>query len=168
MVEALEKAKKQGKARFIGFSSHDRRWIKFMIEYFPQIEVVLFPYTAKSKVAPEDSLFPAIKKCDIGVFGIKPFASNSLFKGSSAPNDSHAEEDDQRARMALRYILCNDAITAPIPGLISPHQVNNAAQAVKERRELDLAEAQELKKNMDRAWANLPAHYQWLKNWEYV
>ena len=21
---------------------------------------------------------------------------------------------------------------------------------------------------MDKAWANLPAHYQWLKNWEYV
>jgi aryl-alcohol dehydrogenase-like predicted oxidoreductase len=168
MVEALEKAKKQGKARFIGFSSHDRRWIKFMIEYFPQIEVVLFPYTAKSKIAPEDSLFPALKKCDIGAFGIKPFASNSLFKGSSAPNDPHAEEDDRLARLAIRYILCNDAITAPIPGLISPHQVDNMAKAVKERRKLDLAEAQELKKSMDEAWANLPANYQWLKNWEYV
>ena len=168
MVEALEKAKKQGKARFIGFSSHDRRWIKFMIEYFPQIEVVLFPYTAKSKIAPEDSLFPALKKCDIGAFGIKPFASNSLFKGSSAPNDSHAEEDDRLARLAIRYILCNDAITAPIPGLISPHQVDNMARAVKEHRKLDVAEAQELKKSMDEAWANLPANYQWLKDWEYV
>jgi aryl-alcohol dehydrogenase-like predicted oxidoreductase len=168
IAEALEKAKKQGKARFIGFSSHDRRWIKFMIEYFPQIEVVLFPYTAKSKVAPEDSLFPAIKKCDIGVFGIKPFASNSLFKGSSAPDDPNAEEDDRRARLAIRYILCNDAITAPIPGLISTHQVDNMAKAVKERRQLDLAEVQQLKKSMEQAWANLPAHYQWLKNWEYV
>jgi len=168
MVEALEKAKKQGKARFIGFSSHDRRWIKFMIEYFPQIEVVLFPYTAKSKVAPEDSLFPALKKCDIGAFGIKPFASNSLFKGSSAPDDPQAEEDDRRARLAIRYILCNPAITAPIPGLISPHQVDNMARAVKEHRKLDVAEAQELKKSMDEAWANLPANYQWLKDWEYV
>lgn len=168
IVEALEKAKKQGKARFIGFSSHDRRWIKFMIEYFPQIEVVLFPYTAKSKVAPEDSLFPTLKKCDIGVFGIKPFASNSLFKGSSAPDDPNAEEDDRRARLAIRYILCNDVITSPIPGLISLHQVNNMAKAVTERRQLDLAEAKHLKECMDQAWANLPANYQWLKNWEYV
>jgi len=168
MVEALEKAKKQGKARFIGFSSHDRRWIKFMIEYFPQIEVVLFPYTAKSKVAPEDSLFPALKKCDIGAFGIKPFASNSLFKGSSAPDDPRAEEDDRRARLAIRYILCNPAITAPIPGLISPHQVDNMAKAVKEHRKLDVAAAQARKKSMDEAWANLPANYQWLKDWEYV
>ena len=168
LVEALEKAKKQGKARFIGISSHDMPWHKMMIEYFPQLEVILFPYTAKSKIAPKDSLFDAVKKCDVGVFGIKPFASNSLFKGSSAPNDPHAEEDDRLARLAIRYILCNDAITAPIPGLISPHQVDNMARAIKEHRKLNVAEAGELKKNMDEAWANLPANYQWLKDWEYV
>jgi aryl-alcohol dehydrogenase-like predicted oxidoreductase len=167
IVEALEKAKKQGKARFIGFSSHDRRWIKFMIEYFPQIEVVLFPYTAKSKAMPTDSVFDALKTCDVGAFGIKPFASNSLFKGSSAPDDPNAEEDDRRARLALRYILCNLRIV-PIPGLISIHQVDNVAKAVKERRELDVAEAGELRQLMDQTWARLPANYQWLKSWEYV
>jgi len=168
LVAALEKAKKQGKARFIGISSHDRRWLKMMIEYFPQIEVILFPYTARSKVAPKESLFDAVKKRDVGVFGIKPFASNSLFKGSSAPNDPHAEEDDRRARLAIRYILCNPAITAPIPGLISIPQVENMAKAVRERRELDLTEKAELKRATDEMWANLPAGYQWLKDWEYV
>ena len=59
IVDALETAKKQGKARFGGFSSHDRRWIKFMIEYFPQIDVVCFPFTTMTKAAPKDSLFPA-------------------------------------------------------------------------------------------------------------
>ena len=167
IVEALETAKKQGKARFIGFSSHDRRWIKFMIEYFPQIDVVLFPYTAKSKAMPTDSVFDALKKCDVGAFGIKPFASNSLFKGSSSPGDPNAEEDDRRARLALRHILCNPRII-PIPGLISIHQVDNAAMAVKQRRELDVAEAQELRQLMDQTWANLPPNYQWLKSWEYV
>jgi aryl-alcohol dehydrogenase-like predicted oxidoreductase len=168
LVAALEKAKKQGKARFIGISSHDRRWHKMMIEYFPQIEVILFPYTARSKVAPKDSLFDAVKKLDIGVFGIKPFASNSLFKGSSAPGDPNAQEDDRRARLAIRHILCNPAITAPIPGLISPHQVDNMAKAVKERRQLDMGEKAELERAVDEMWARLPANYQWLKNWEYV
>lgn len=168
LVEALEKAKKQGKARFIGISSHDRPWLKMMIEYFPQIEVILFPYTAKSKIAPKESLFDAVKKCDVGVFGIKPFASNSLFKGSSAPGDPNAKEDDQRARLAIRYILCNPAITAPIPGLVSAHQVDNMARAVKERRELDMNERAELERSVDEMWARLPANYQWLKDWEYV
>jgi aryl-alcohol dehydrogenase-like predicted oxidoreductase len=167
MVEALEKAKKQGKARFIGFSTHDRRWIKFMVEYFPQIDVVVFPYTARSKAVPKGGLFDALKKCDVGAFGIKPFASNSLFKGSSAPNDPHAQEDDRRARLAIRYILCNPQIV-PIPGLVSTHQVDNVAKAVKERRELDGPEARELNNVMDETWANLPSSYQWLKHWEYV
>ncbi len=168
IVAALETAKKQGKARFIGISSHDRRWLKFMIEYFPQIEVIVTPYTAKSKVLPTDSLFDAVKTCDVGVFGIKPFASNSLFKGDSSPDNPNAEEDDRRARLAIRYILCNPAITAPIPGLISTHQVDNVARALTERRQLDRAEADELRKATDEMWAKLPPNYQWLKDWEYV
>jgi aryl-alcohol dehydrogenase-like predicted oxidoreductase len=164
---ALEKAKKQGKARFGGFSTHDRRWIKFMIEYFPQVDVVVFPYTAKTKTMPKHSVFNALAKCDVGAFGIKPFASASRFKGSSAPDDRYAGEDDRRARLAIRYILCNPYIV-PIPGLISPHQVDNVARAVTERRELDLAEANELKQAMDETWAKLPGSYQWLKDWEYV
>ncbi len=168
LVEALEKAKKQGKARHIGISSHDRQWHKMMIEQFPQLEVILFPYTSASKVAPKESLFDAAKKCDVGIFGIKPFASNSLFKGDSSPGSPHAEEDDRKARLALRYIMCNKAITAPIPGLISKHQVDNVARAVKERRELDAAEKAELEEDSQKMWANLPANYQWLKDWQYV
>lgn len=168
LVEALEKAKKQGKARFIGISSHDRQWHKMMIEYFPQLEVILFPYTAGSKVAPKDSLFDAAKKLDIGVFGIKPFASNSLFRGSSAPDDPNAEGDNRRARRAIRHILCNPAITAPIPGLISPAQVDNMAKAITERRTLDVGERAELEQAGEEMWARLPANYQWLKKWEYV
>ncbi|MHC4587227.1 MAG: hypothetical protein ACYS3N_22065, partial [Planctomycetota bacterium] len=79
-----------------------------------------------------------------------------------------AEEDDKLARMAIRYILCNTALTAPIPGMINPHQVDNMARAVKEHRHLDVAEAKELEEAMDEAWAKLPASYHWLKDWEYV
>ena len=197
MVKALEKAKKQGKARFIGISSHDRRWLKMMVEQFPEIEVILFPYTARSRVLTrrsvsnpasddreavgarldrdprwnwpdESSLFDLVQKRNVGTFGIKPFASNALFRGTGAPDDPHAEEDDRRARLAIRYILCNPAITAPIPGLINSRQVENVARAVRERRRLDVAEAEELDGIMDEAWAKLPQGYEWLKNWQYV
>jgi len=168
IVKALTQAKKQGKARHIGISSHDRPWLKMMIEQFPEIEVVLFPYTSMSKKAPQDSLFDAVIEQDVGVFGIKPFASNSLFLGDSSPSSPQAAEDDRRARLAIRYILCNPAITAPIPGLISQHQVDNMALAVKERRELDVQEKAELEVYSQQAWANLPPHYQWLKDWQYV
>ncbi len=169
MMKALETARKQGKARFTGFSSHDRPHIKWMIETYPEaVDVIVTPYTAKSKVRPKDSLFDTLKQYKVGSFGIKPFASNSLFKGDSSPGNPNAEEDDRLAREAIRYILATDAITAPIPGLISTAQVDNMVKAVKERRELDSAEAKELEKAMDEAWAKLPADYQWLKDWEYV
>lgn len=160
VVEALEKAKKQGKTRFVGISSHDRRWFKFMIEYFPQIEVILFPFTTMSKAAPKDSLFEALKKCDVGAFGIKPFAAASLFKGDP-------EEDNRRARLAIRYILYSNTVI-PIPGMNSVREVDIVAKAVMERRELDLEEKAELKNAANEMWTNLPPHYQWLRDWEYV
>jgi len=159
-VEALEKAKKQGKARFIGFSTHDRQWIKFMIEYFPQVDVVCFPFTTMSKAAPKDSVFEALKKCDVGAFGIKPFAAGSLFRDDR-------EENYKRARLAIRYILHSNTVI-PIPGLNSVQQVDNVAKAVMERRRLDVRETAELQNAAKQAWAKLPTHYQWLRNWEYV
>jgi aryl-alcohol dehydrogenase-like predicted oxidoreductase len=160
IVEALEKAKKAGKIRHGGFSSHDRRWIKFMVEYFPQVEVVCFPFTTMSKTAPTDSLFDALKKCDVGAFGIKPFGAGSLFQGAG-------EEDDRRARLAIRYILLTNTVV-PIPGMNEPRQVENVAKAVKERRELDVKEQAELQGVSRRMWANLPPKYEWLREWEYV
>lgn len=168
MMGALEKARKQGKARLTGFSSHDRKHIKWMIETYPDIvQVVVTPYTAKTKELPKDSVFETLKKYGVGMFGIKPFSGTGLFKGDSSPDSPTAEEDDKRARMAIRYILCNPAITAPIPGMINPHQVDNVARAAIEGP-LTEAEAKELETIMDEAWANLPANCQWLKNWEYV
>ncbi len=169
-VKALDWAKKTGRARFVGFSSHDRPHLKQIIEkYSDHIEVILTPYTAKTKVVEDEAgLWATLKKYDVGWFGIKPFASNSVFKGDGSPDSPFAEQDSRTARLSIRYILCNPAITAPMPGLISVQQVDNVALAVKERRQLDVQEKAELDQTMERAWASLPANYQWLKDWEYV
>jgi aryl-alcohol dehydrogenase-like predicted oxidoreductase len=165
----LEKAQKQGKARFTGISTHNRPWLKSVIETYPkQMQVACTPYTASSKELPGDSVFTAVRKFDVGVFGIKPFADNALFKGDSSLESPTREEDSRRARLALRYILGNPSITAPIPGLINIEQVNNAAAAVNERRELDDKERAELEIATTEMWANLRPGYGWLRNWEYV
>jgi predicted aldo/keto reductase-like oxidoreductase len=169
MMKALRSAKKSGKVRFTGFSSHDRPHIKWMLDTYPDvIDAFCTPYTAKTKELPTDSVFEAVRKNKVGMFGIKPFAGTSLFKGTSALDDPNAKEDDENARLTIRYILNNAALTAPIPGMINPHQVENVAAAVAERRKLDVAEAQKLERVMDEAWARLPEDYQWLKDFEYV
>jgi predicted aldo/keto reductase-like oxidoreductase len=170
VAEALDWAKKSGRSRFIGVSSHDRPHLKKMLDKYPtQMEVVLTPYTAKTKVVEDkEGLWAAIKKADAGWLGIKPFASNSIFQGDSTPGNPHFEADNRLARLVLRAILCNPAITAPMAGMIDEGQVDNVALAVKERRELDREEKAEVDRVMDRAMANLPAGYEWLKNWQYV
>jgi len=172
LVDALEKAKQQGKARFIGFATHDYRWIKMMVREFPQIDVVLFPYTSMSKRVrvyntERDTIFDVLKAHDIGAFGIKPFGATSLFKGNTFIDSPTAREDDRMARLTLRRILQNPDII-PIPGLSNVHQVDNVARAVMERRELDPKETAELETANRDMLARLPVHYQWLRDWEYV
>jgi len=169
-MKALEWAKKTGRARCTGISSHDRPHIKTMIEKYPdQLDVIVTPYTAKTEVVTdEDGLWAAIKKLDVGWFGIKPYVSGSVFKGNGLPGNPHWEEDNKIARLRIRNVLCNPAITAPIPGMIVPEQVDNVARAVKERRQLSAEEKAELDRAMRRAYAKLPYHYRWLKDWERV
>ena len=191
MCEALSWAKRTGRARFTGISSHHRPHIKKWIEQAPDVfDVIVTPYTAKTRMAGtkvemteegraanvtkveggawEDSLWYAMKKADVAWFGIKPFASGSLFKGNSTPGNPNEEEDNKLARLVIRAILTNPVITAPIPGMITPAQVDNVAKAVLQRRALDVKEQATLDAATDRAFANLPYHYRWLNDWNVV
>ena len=107
-------------------------------------------------------------KEELKTLGIKPFGSNTLFNGDGSLTSPFAVEDARLARMAIRYILQNPAITAPIPGMINTAQVDNVVRAVQEHRKLDTKETAQLREANQRMWASLPEHYQWLKGWEYV
>lgn len=168
VMAALEWAKQTGKARFTGVSTHHRPWIAEAVATYPQLEVVVTPYSAGSKEKPVGSMFDAVRKYDVGMIGIKPFASGSIFKSGGKPDSQTKQEDDERARLALRYVLCCDALSCAIPGLITIDQVKNAAAAVKERRQLDLAEVERFDELVREMWANLPPNYHWLRNWEWV
>jgi len=168
VMAALEWGKKAGKARFTGISTHHRPWIADAIAKYPQIEVVVTPYAAGSKEKPAGSMFDALRKHDVGMIGIKPFASGNLFASRGTPDSATRREDDERARMALRYVLCCEVLSATIPGLITVEQVKNAAAAVRERRQFESAEAERYEKLAAGMWRQLPPDYQWLRRWEWV
>jgi len=168
IMAALEWGKKSGKARFTGISTHHRPWISEAVAKYPQLEVIVTPYSAGSKERPVGSMFDAFRKYDVGFIGIKPFASGTLFASQGEPDSATKAEDDERARMALRYVLCCDVLHASIPGLITVDQVKNAVAAVKERRRFDMAEAARHEELVADMWRNLPDGYQWLRDWEWV
>ena len=168
VVAALEWAKRTGRARFTGISTHHRPWIAEAVAKYPQLEVIVTPYAAGSKEKPVGSMFEAFRKYDVGFIGIKPFASGALFASQGVPDSPTKQEDDERARLALRYVLCCDVLAAAIPGLITVDQVKNAAAAVRERRQFDEVESQRHRAAIEAMWNRLPPNYQWLREWERV
>jgi aryl-alcohol dehydrogenase-like predicted oxidoreductase len=154
-IEGLGLAKKQGKARFTGVSSHDRAWLRRMAAQYPQqIEVVLFPFTAGSSLCREASLLDTLQANDTGALAIKPFAGGGLFQ---TPGDW-----DLRARLAVRYILAHSAITATVAGYASAAQLENAAASG--LAPLDSAEQALLDRETAGMWAEIP----WLRAWQQV
>jgi aryl-alcohol dehydrogenase-like predicted oxidoreductase len=192
-VETFEKARPQGKVRWLGMSSHNREFISHVIDKFPAYSMVIFPYTAKSKAKPADiksldpkevsesgvglglgdtraSIFEAVKRADVGVVTIKPFGGGSLFRTQikfGATDTS--EEDYERARLTLAYILCNGSITATVPGMTTVKEAENNVRASAERHALlDQRGIWKLCEATNEMWDNLPEGYRWLHEWEWV
>ncbi|MCL4195464.1 MAG: aldo/keto reductase [Thermoguttaceae bacterium] len=168
IVAALEWGKKTGKARATGVSTHHRPWIAEAVAKYPALEVIITPYSAGTKERPQGSMFEALRKYDVGLIGIKPFAGGTAFQSRGVPDSPTKREDDQRARLCLRYAIACDTLTATIPGLITVDQVKNAAAAVRERRDFDLAETERFEALARQTWADLPDDYRWLRNWQWV
>jgi len=194
MTETFHKLRDAGKARHLGVSSHNRRWLQHVVEHFPEFELVIFPCTAKTKEAGQaptkenvfesepavrngdlvQSIFEAAAQRNVGVITIKPFMAGSLFGGRQsrpdAPKDTGSKEQNELARLTLQCILnMNDAITAVIPGQSTVSEAKNAAMASATRRSAQSpAAAAWLRRVTDEQWACLPHEYAWLHQWEYI
>jgi len=157
---ALALAKRQGKARFTGVSSHDAGWLRMMMARYPeQIEVVLFPVPVGAKThasagEPTRQAEACATAHDTGVLGIKPFGGGALFRGDGC--------DGWRARLAIRAILAHP-LAATLPGCASVQQVTNAVAAVQEPRAFDPEERAELERSVAAMQARVPA---WLRSWQ--
>lgn len=153
-AEGLLLARRQGKARFTGVSSHDRHWLRGMVEQYPdEIQVVLFPFTAGSGMAAEGSLFETLRAHDAGALAIKPFAGGALF-GQEA-------NDGRLARLAIRHVLSHAAIAGAVCGFSSVAQLENAAGDLSR---LDCAERAELESAVASMWPRAS----WLRAWRHV
>ncbi len=188
-IEAFHVLKKAGKALHFGVSSHSRPWAQHVIEKYDDVEMFIFPCTAKTKrkdagptkdnveevamgYGPDNtSVFDALRRRDAGLITIKPFFGGSLFQSHGKVKlGVGSKEDNDLARLTLQCILnVSDAITCVIPGLSTIYEVENAVRASSLRRQaLCPADQQWLTKVTDERWAQLPLQYTWLHDWQVV
>jgi len=190
IIETFEKARKAGKVRFLGVSSHNRPWLQHIVQTFEQFDMVSFPVSAKTREKSRpptkdnieevnagygadttQSIFEAVRRKNIGVIAIKPFLGGKLFDTDAkfpvtGPGDKTQHD---LARPTLQCIRANQAVTATVPGLTTLYELENAVRA-SYMRSLGptAAETAWLNEFTEERWAQLPEEYEWLRDWQLV
>jgi len=192
LIETFQKLRKEGKVRHLGMSCHNRLWLEHVLSKYPEFEMIIFPCSSKTKAkggspvagnvvevnpgygsGQEQSIFETVIKQDVGIVTIKPYFGGSLFESCGKVKfpvmGVGSKSENDLARLTLQCILTNPAITATVPGLSTPYEVENAARASYTRQlGMSAADKQWLTEITDQQWANLPQEYEWLRDWEVV
>ena len=125
-LEALQKAKEQGKVRHIGITMHrdhkailraiaDDVWETIMLAWNPLDEEGTGP------------IIPMAAERDLGVIIMKPLSGGALV---SPPGTEKVDGMDPVVAGTLRAIAANPNVTSVIPGMISVEQVEENFKAV--------------------------------------
>lgn len=166
VVEVFEKAKEQGKVRFLGVSAHNPKVFRRVLEAYPQFSVIIFPYLFLTEEFGGDSLLAVAKEKDVGVIGLKPFGAGTVFAQRPSQIEGRV---DERAHVLVREMLKEPRISAVIPGVNVPEQLEENVRGSYER---DLATTPEdlavVSQCADQLFANLTPEYRWLHEWRRV
>jgi len=166
VVRVFEKAQRQGKVRYLGISAHNPKVFRRVLAEYPQFSVIIFPYLFLTREFGGDSLLQLAQKNDVGVIGLKPFGAGTTF--GLRPKQIHGKIDT-RAHLLVKQMLAEKRISAVIPGVNIPEQLEENVKGSYLRDEpLDQQQQQALRECRRNYLANLTPEYQWLRQWERV
>jgi len=166
VVRVFDAAKKQGKVRCLGVSAHNPKVFRKVLNQYPQFSAIIFPYLFLTQEFGGDSLLKLAKEKDVGVIGLKPFGAGTTF--GLKPQQIKGRVDE-RAHLLVKEMLQESRLSAVIPGVNIPEQLD---ENVKGSYERDKPPTPEDKKALlqctENYYANLTPEYQWLRCWETV
>jgi predicted aldo/keto reductase-like oxidoreductase len=166
VVEVFEKAHQQGKVRFLGISAHNPKVFRRVLGEYPQFSVIIFPYLFLTKELGGDSLLKLAQEKGVGVIGLKPFGAGTTF--GLRPQQIKGRVD-KRARVLIKEMLQERRISAVIPGVNIPEQLQENVQGSYEKdKPKSPDDAQALKECTRNYYAHLTPQYRWLHQWEHV
>ncbi|UCC68900.1 MAG: aldo/keto reductase, partial [Armatimonadota bacterium] len=126
-LEALRKAKEQGKVRHYGITMHrHHKAIRRAIES-GLFETIMLAYNALDEEGVGPDLIPLAAERDMGVIIMKPLSGGRLV---SPPGSAKPDGLDPVVAGTLREITTNPSITTVIPGMVSTEEVDQNYRAV--------------------------------------
>lgn len=167
VVQTFEKAKQQGKVRFLGVSAHNPKVFHRVLKEYPQFSVIIFPYLFLTKEFGGDSLLKLANEKDVGVVGLKPFGAGTTF--GLKPQQLKLGNVDKRAHVLVKEMLQEKRLSAIIPGVnVAAHLEENVQGSYQRDLPKTPEEEQAIRECTENYYANLTPHYQWLRMWEVV
>jgi hypothetical protein len=166
VVGVFEKARQQGKVRYLGISAHNPKVFTRVLKEYPQFSVVIFPYLFLTKELGGDSLLKLAEEKGVGVIGLKPFGAGTTF--GIRPREIQGKIDT-RAHVLVKEMLRETRLSAIIPGVNIPEQLQ---ENVKGSYEKDSPHSPDDKKALLECTRNYYAHltpeYRWLHKWQTI
>ncbi|MBL7223583.1 MAG: aldo/keto reductase [Candidatus Brocadiae bacterium] len=165
-VGVFEKARQQGKVRFLGISAHNPKVFRRVLGEYPQFSAIIFPYLFLTQEMGGDSLLKLAQEKGVGVIGLKPFGAGTTF--GIKPREIKGTVD-ARAHVLVKEMLQEKRLSAVIPGVNIPEQLEENVKGSHERdKPTTPAEKEALRQCTDNYFAHLPPDYRWLREWETV
>ena len=166
VVGVFEKAKSQGKVRFLGVSAHNPQVFRRVLNQYPQFSVIIFPYLFLTEEFGGDSLLKLAQEKQVGVIGLKPFGAGTTF--GLKPREIK-DKVDRRAASLVKEMLREKRLSAIIPGVNIAEQLEINVQGSYDKDKPKTPEdEQALDECRRNYYANLTPDYRWLHRWERV
>jgi predicted aldo/keto reductase-like oxidoreductase len=129
ILQLAQKYQGEGKARFIGMSSHDLE-VSLKAVKSGQIDVLMYPINITNNAMPNrDELFKTCITEEVGLVAMKPFAGSTLLQGSAAvftDSLSSGWRSFQRKQaihatpiQCISYVLSQTGVSTVVPGIRS-------------------------------------------------
>jgi uncharacterized protein len=128
MIETMELVKKQGKARFIGVSTHDPDAMVDFILKVGKFDVVQTTYSYAIGAPFRDAAIAKLHKAGIGVVAMKVVIATATPK--EIPKDNHLSNEGGLA--AIKWVLRNPGISTTVPFAEEISEVEINARAMTE------------------------------------
>ena len=164
--DVMRKAKRVGKVRAIGISTHSERMMLSALKELEGLDYIMFPYNFIHARADYSELLPMAIKQQVGLIAIKPLAAGSIVKlDPKAPPGSTPENariqlyqrsnrsilpvvvkklteslnrlpDETLCQAALRFVYSRPFMTSAMPGMFQDHELQDNFAAMQSHLKL--------------------------------